>query len=49
MDDLTEMFSNRAEVAQSLSDAQEMVIQTNDGNGKELTLEEQIVFAQSSD
>ncbi|HDK7115239.1 hypothetical protein AAHW05_10725 [Klebsiella variicola subsp. variicola] len=46
-EELNNLFSNRAVVAQALSDAQEMAIQTDDGNGKTLTLEEQIAFAQS--
>lgn len=46
-EELNNLFSNRAVVAQALSEAQEMAIQTDDGNGKTLTLEEQIAFAQS--
>lgn len=47
--ELEDMFSNRGVVAQALSEAQEMIIQTDDGNGKMLTLEEQIAYAQSQD
>lgn len=47
MEELDDMFSNRQIVTRALTDAQEMVIQTDDGNGKTLTLEEQIAFAQS--
>ena len=47
MDELDEMFSNRAVVAQALSEAQELNVQTDDGNGKVLSLEDQIAFAQS--
>ncbi|HFT2748894.1 TPA: hypothetical protein ACHV8U_001844 [Klebsiella quasipneumoniae] len=44
-EELNNLFSNRAVVAQALSDAQEMAIQTDDGNGNVLTLEEQIAKA----
>ncbi|ELQ4642841.1 hypothetical protein IFY68_02028 [Klebsiella pneumoniae] len=47
MEELDDMFSNRQIVTRDLTDAQEMAIQTDDGNGKTLTLEEQIAFAQS--
>ena len=47
MSELDEMFSNRQVVTEALSKAQEMVIQTEDGNGNVLTLEEQIALAQS--
>lgn len=46
-EELNNLFSNRAVVAQALFEAQELAIQTDDGNGKTLTLEEQIAFAQS--
>lgn len=46
-EELNNLFSNRAVVAQALAEAQEMTTQTDDGNGKTLTLEEQIAFAQS--
>lgn len=36
MVELDEMFSNRAVVAQALSEAQEMAVQTDDGNGGNL-------------
>ncbi|MCS4389240.1 hypothetical protein [Klebsiella quasipneumoniae] len=47
MEELDDMFSNRQIVTKALADAQEMAIQTDDGNGNALTLEEQIAFAQS--
>lgn len=49
MEELDDMFSNRQIVTRALTDAQEMAIQTDDGNGKTLTLEEQIAFAQSQE
>ncbi|HDT6053662.1 TPA: hypothetical protein QHB91_005749 [Klebsiella michiganensis] len=49
MEELDDMFSNRQIVTMALTDAQEMAIQTDDGNGKSLTLEEQIALAQSQE
>lgn len=36
MDELENIFTNRPIVAQLISDAQEMVIQTDDGDGNHL-------------
>lgn len=47
MSELDDMFSNRREVADSIAKAQEMEVQTDDGSGNTITLEEQIAFAQS--
>ncbi|HCB0889428.1 TPA: hypothetical protein MYM97_000451 [Klebsiella pneumoniae] len=47
MEELDDMFSNRQIVTKALADAQEMAVQTDDGNGNTLTLEEQIALAQS--
>lgn len=47
MSELDDMFSNRQEVAESIARAQEMEVQTDDGNGNVLTLEEQMALAQS--
>ncbi len=49
MEGLEDMFTNRQVVTQALTDAQKLVIQTDDGNGNVLTLEEQIAFAQSQE
>ncbi|MCS4389738.1 hypothetical protein [Klebsiella quasipneumoniae] len=49
MEELDDMFSNRQIVTKALADAQEMAIQTDDGNGNVLTLEEQIALAQSQE
>ncbi|HHS9782079.1 TPA: hypothetical protein ACTW95_001376 [Klebsiella quasipneumoniae subsp. similipneumoniae] len=49
MSELDDMFSNRQEVAESIAKAQEMEVQTDDGNGVLITLEEQIAFAQSQE
>lgn len=49
MHELDDMFSNRQIVTKALADAQEMAVQTDDGNGKSLTLEEQIALAQSQE
>ena len=48
MEEVNNMFSNRTVVAQALSQAQEMVIQTEDGDGNHLTHEEQIEIARES-
>lgn len=48
MHDLDDMFSNRPIVAQLISDAQEMVIQKDDGDGNHLTHDEQIEIARES-
>ncbi|AHE43284.1 hypothetical protein [Klebsiella pneumoniae] len=48
MHELDDMFSNRPIVAQLISDAQEMVIQTDDGDGNHLTHDEQIEIARES-
>lgn len=45
MEDLEDMFSNRHEVAESIAKAQGMEVQTDDGNGVLITLEEQIEIA----
>ena len=49
MHELDDMFSNRQIVTKALADAQEMAVQTDDGNGNTLTLEEQIALAQSQE
>lgn len=45
MENLEDMFSNRQEVAESIAKAQGMEVQTDDGNGVLITLEEQIEIA----
>ena len=47
MHELDDMFSNRQEVAESVARAQEMEVQTDDGHGGTITLEDQIALAQS--
>lgn len=49
MEGLEDMFTNRQIVTQALTDAQGLALQTDDGNGNVLTLEEQIAFAQSQE
>ncbi|HDZ0420795.1 hypothetical protein [Klebsiella pneumoniae] len=48
MNELDGMFSNRQEVAESIAKAQEMEIQTDDGDGNHLTHDEQIEIARES-
>ncbi|QEM42173.1 hypothetical protein CPTSoftv3_055 [Klebsiella phage Soft] len=47
MGELDEMFSNRQVVTEALAKAQEMAVQTDDGNGQTLTLEDQIELAKA--
>lgn len=49
MEELDDMLSNRSVVAQALAEALDVAVQTDDGSGKTLTLEEQIALAQSQE
>lgn len=48
MEELDDMFSNRQEVTESIAKAQDMVVQTDDGDGNHLTHDEQIEIARES-
>lgn len=47
MSDLSEMFSNRAEVARVIHESNTMHVQQDDGNGNLITHEEQIEIAKN--